>query len=94
MSVIYALATPPAQSAICVFRVSGKGCLDALPELFSSQLVEPRYFYKTEMISKGNFVDSVAVVFFKGPKSFTGEDSFEVYAHGGLAVMSKVVRSL
>ena len=93
MSVIYALATPPAQSAICVFRVSGKGCLDALPELFSSQLVEPRYFYKTEMLSKGNFVDSVAVVFFKGPKSFTGEDSFEVYAHGGLAVMSKVVEA-
>ncbi len=93
MSVIYALATPPAQSAICVFRVSGNGCLDALPELFGSQLVEPRYFYKTEMLSKGNFVDSVAVVFFKGPKSFTGEDGFEVYAHGGLAVMSKVVEA-
>jgi len=91
MSVIYALATPPAQSAICVFRVSGKGCLDALPKLFSSRLDEPRYFYKTEMLNKGSFVDSVAVVFFKGPKSFTGEDSFEVYAHGGLAVMSKVV---
>ena len=91
MSVIYALATPPAQSAICVFRVSGEGCLDALPKLFSTNLVEPRYFYKTEMLDKGSFVDSVAVVFFKGPKSFTGEDSFEVYAHGGLAVMSKVV---
>ena len=93
MSVIYALATPPAQSAICVFRVSGKGCLDALPELFNTQLVEPRYFYKTEMYSKGFFVDSVAVVFFKGPKSFTGEDGFEVYAHGGLAVMSKIVEA-
>ena len=93
MSIIYALATPPAQSAICVFRVSGKGCLEALPELFSSQLVEPRYFYKTEMLNKGSFVDSVAVVFFKGPKSFTGEDGFEVYAHGGLAVMSKVVEA-
>ena len=91
MSVIYALATPPAQSAICIFRVSGEGCLDALPKLFSSDLDEPRFFYKTEMLDKGNFVDSVAVVFFKGPKSFTGEDGFEVYAHGGLAVMSKVV---
>ena len=93
MSIIYALATPPAQSAICVFRVSGNGCLDALPELFNSQLVEPRYFYKTEMLSRGVFVDSVAVVFFKGPKSFTGEDGFEVYAHGGLAVMSKIVEA-
>ena len=91
MSIIYALATPPAQSAICVFRVSGEGCLDALSTLFNSKLVEPRYFYKTEMLYKGVFIDSVAVVFFKGPKSFTGEDSFEVYAHGGLAVMSKIV---
>ena len=93
MSVIYALATPPAQSAICVFRVSGKGSLEALPKLFSSVLVEPRYFYKTEMFNKGSFVDSVAVVFFKEPKSFTGEDGFEVYAHGGLAVMTKVVEA-
>ena len=93
MSIIYALATPPAQSAICVFRVSGKGCLEALPKLFSSELVEPRYFYKTEMLNKGDFIDSVAVVFFEGPKSFTGEDSFEVYAHGGLAVMSKIVEA-
>ena len=93
MSIVYALATPPAQSAICVFRVSGKGCLKVLPELFSSKLDEPRYFYKTEMYSKGFFVDSVAVVFFKGPKSFTGEDGFEVYAHGGLAVMSKIVEA-
>jgi len=93
MPVVYALATPPAQSAICVFRVSGKGCLEALPQLFNSKLVEPRYFYKTEMFNGGCFVDSVAVVFFRGPKSFTGEDGFEVYAHGGLAVMSKVVEA-
>tara|TARA_B100000941_G_scaffold132233_1_gene93478 strand:- start:481 stop:1800 length:1320 start_codon:yes stop_codon:yes gene_type:complete len=93
MSIIYALATPPAQSAICVFRVSGKGSLKALPKLFSSALNEPRRFYKTDMLNNGNFVDSVAVVFFKGPKSFTGEDGFEVYAHGGLAVMSKVVEA-
>ena len=93
MSIVYALATPPAQSAICVFRVSGQGCLKFLPELFGSKLDVPRYFYKTEMYSKGFFVDSVAVVFFKEPKSFTGEDGFEVYAHGGLAVMSKIVEA-
>ena len=69
MSIVYALATPPAQSAICVFRVSGSGCLDALPKLFNTRLVEPRYFYKTEMLSKGNFVDSVAVVFLRGLKA-------------------------
>jgi len=34
MSVVFALATPPAKSAICVFRVSGSGCLKKLVDLF------------------------------------------------------------
>ena len=33
MSVVFALATPPAKSAICVFRVSGAGCLGGLSRL-------------------------------------------------------------
>ena len=31
------------------------------------------------------------MISFKGPESYTGEDSFEVYAHGGLGVMSLFV---
>jgi tRNA modification GTPase len=33
----------------------------------------------------------VGVIFFEGPSSYTGEDSFEIYAHGGLAVMGSIV---
>ena len=36
-------------------------------------------------------VDTVGVIFFEGPSSYTGEDSFEIYAHGGLAVMGSIV---
>ena len=36
-------------------------------------------------------VDRVGLVVFHGPKSYTGEDSFEVHAHGSLAVMSNIV---
>ena len=43
------------------------------------------------MLITNVIVDSVGVVFFKGPESYTGEDSFEVYAHGGLGVMSLIV---
>ena len=31
------------------------------------------------------------MILFKGPESYTGEDSFEVYAHGSLGVMSLIV---
>ena len=44
MSVVYALATPAARSAICVFRVSGKGCLDRLSVLFGDVSIPPRVF--------------------------------------------------
>jgi tRNA modification GTPase len=36
-------------------------------------------------------IDTVGVIFFEGPSSYTGEDSFEIYAHGGLAVMGSIV---
>ena len=92
MSVVFALATPPAKSAICVFRVSGSGCLDKLKILTGSAPQKPRTFYLRPFLDKnGNLVDSVGLVFFRGPDSYTGEDSFEVYAHGGLGVMALVV---
>ena len=31
-------------------------------------------------------------MWFPGPKSYTGEDSFEVYAHGSLGIMSNIVK--
>ena len=87
MSVVYALATPPAKSAICVFRVSGEGCLDALEGLFKKRPKEHGFFCVRDMYLNNEIVDSVGLISFKGPKSYTGEDSFEVYGHGGLGVM-------
>ena len=67
---IFALATPIAQSAIGVFRVSGAGCCDVFWE--------------------GALVDRCSVVFYSGPHSYTGEDSVEVFCHGGLSVIKSL----
>ena len=91
MSVVYALATPPAKSAICVFRVSGEGCLDALDELFKKKPKEHGFFCVRDMYLNNEIIDSVGLISFKGPKSYTGEDSFEVYGHGGLGVMGLIM---
>ncbi|MDC1149126.1 tRNA uridine-5-carboxymethylaminomethyl(34) synthesis GTPase MnmE [Gammaproteobacteria bacterium] len=92
MSVVFALATPPAKSAICVFRVSGSGCLEKIKVLTGSSPNKPRTFYLKTLLNKdGGLVDKVGMVFFKGPESYTGEDSFEIYAHGGLGVMALIV---
>ena len=45
MSVVFALATPPAKSAICVFRVSGDGCHKSLKKIFSRESCGFNRFY-------------------------------------------------
>ena len=92
MSVVFALATPPAKSAICIFRVSGPGCLSKISELVGSTLEKNKRFYLRPVKNRsGDVVDRVGIISFKGPDSYTGEDSFEVYAHGGLGVMAMLV---
>lgn len=91
MNTVYALATPASKSALCVFRVSGDGCLDSLDVIFNNSLKEPRTFYHRSLVFEEKVIDRVGVVFFQGSSGFTGEDSFEIYAHGGLAVMGSIV---
>tara|TARA_B100000963_G_scaffold329902_1_gene319628 strand:+ start:2079 stop:3392 length:1314 start_codon:yes stop_codon:yes gene_type:complete len=93
MSVVFALATPPAKSAICVFRVSGAGCLDGLSKLIKKSGYGFGSFHLKSFFGSNGLIDKAGLVVFKGPNSYTGEDSFEVYAHGGLAVMSSFIKA-
>ena len=91
MSVVFALATPPAKSAICVFRISGSGCFDGLSKLIKGSGYDFGSFHLKSFFDGDGLIDKAGLVVFKGPNSYTGEDSFEVYAHGSLAVMSSFV---
>ena len=91
MSVVFALATPPAKSAICIFRVSGPGCHKGLKLLTNKSSFEHGRFFLSSIFDKGSLVDRAGLIVFEGPNSYTGEDSFEVYAHGGLGVMASMV---
>ena len=93
MSVVFALATPPAKSAICIFRVSGAGCLDGLSKIIKGSEYGFGTFHLKSFFGSGGLIDKAGLVVFKGPNSYTGEDSFEVYAHGSLAVMSSFVKA-
>ena len=93
MSIVFALATPPAKSAICVFRVSGAGCFRGLSKLIKGSEYAIGSFHVKSFFRAAGLIDKAGLVVFKGPNSYTGEDSFEVYAHGGLAVMSSFVKA-
>ena len=70
------------------------GVLTALSSLFGEADIPPRFFSVRPFYNSGVLVDTVGVLVFSGDKSYTGEDSFEVHAHGGLGVMSLITEAL
>ena len=55
---------------------------------------QPRMAVFGEVVRDGVRVDDVVVTVFRGPKSFTGEDTVEVACHGGVLVTRRVLETL
>ena len=92
---IFALSTPWGISGISVIRVSGKGCRNLVKTMCSIKSPEPRYIYNCNLKDKqSNIIDNIMVVYFNSPKSFTGEDMLELYTHGSIAVIKRVLAEL
>ncbi len=91
---IFALATPPGQSALAVIRISGQRAFD-VPGLFHCEVGAPkqatRMFLKAE---DGSIIDDVITLAFAGPQSATGEDILEIYCHGSMAVIQDILDRL
>ena len=62
MSVVFALATPPAKSAICVFRVSGPGCHKGLKLLTKKKSFEHGKFFLSSIFDKDVLIDRAGLV--------------------------------
>ena len=84
---IFALATPVAQSAIGVFRVSGVGCCEKFNRALNKPISDYRKVFLRDVVWDGVLIDRCSVVFYSAPSSYTGEDSVEVFCHGGLSII-------
>lgn len=99
---IAAIATPPGEGAIGIVRMSGKECVKIMGRVFkrSKALTKvgmaPGRLYHGHVIDSksGEAIDEVMAVFMKGPRSYTGEDVAEIYAHGGQVVLARVLLAL
>ena len=58
MSVVFALATPPAKSAICVFRVTGDGCHKVLKKISEISGVITSFISENRLENKENLIFS------------------------------------
>lgn len=98
---ICALATPYAKSALAVIRVSGDRSFDVLEEIcdrggapLSKDELRANSIFRTSIVDGKNVVDECMTAVYKSPKSFTGEDSFEIISHGSLIVIRELLALL
>ncbi|MBZ5551810.1 MAG: tRNA uridine-5-carboxymethylaminomethyl(34) synthesis GTPase MnmE [Acidobacteriia bacterium] len=98
---IVAISTPPGRSGIGVIRLSGDNALAVARNLMAAKgspesvaALSPRYAERIDLVdpSSGALIDEVVVTFFKGPKSYTGEDVVEISCHGSPVVLHHVVQ--
>ncbi|UXO82910.1 tRNA uridine-5-carboxymethylaminomethyl(34) synthesis GTPase MnmE [Brucella intermedia] len=91
---IFALSSGRLPSGVAVVRISGPRVRFVL-ETIIGILPTPRYAaYKLFRARNGDPIDQGLVLFFPGPNSFTGEDCAEFHAHGGKAVVERLLAEL
>ncbi|MHB9291095.1 putative tRNA modification GTPase [Hollandina sp. SP2] len=95
---IAAPATPLAECALAVIRTSGNNALFLVASVFS----RPRTLLEAPgntlvhgwILDETEKIDEVLVSVYRGPRSYTGENSADISCHGGIATVRGVMRVL
>lgn len=93
---IAAVATPLADGAVSMIRISGDEAIAVADRLFNKDLKNQ----KANTITYGFIIDpsnnqpldEVLVSLFKGPHSFSGEDVVEINCHGGRFITKEILK--
>ncbi len=94
-STIFALSSGAVPSGVAVVRVSGPRTKDIATAVCGSVPPERKaVLSRLTDPESGEIVDEGLVLFFEGPRSFTGEDVAELHCHGGRAVVGKLLEVL
>lgn len=88
---IAAIATAPGRGGVAIIRLSGANALSIAAKMFTPTgktavaAFEPYKMY-VGLIDGGSFTDHGMAVYFKAPRSYTGEDIVEFHCHGGESI--------
>lgn len=96
---IAAISTAVGEAGIGIVRISGKNALSIANTIFKGNKVEElskdlnRKLVYGHIIDRKNhqLIDEVLISFMKGPHTYTREDMVEVYCHGGIISVRKVL---
>ena len=90
---IAAPATPLSYGGIGVIRISGDEALNIISKFFNKKIKENSINHGW-IIDNDKKIDEVIVLYFKAPKSYTGEDVIEIQTHGSPVVIKKILNLL
>lgn len=96
---VAAISTALGAAGVAVIRISGDSPLSVAEKMFKPvgktavENFEPNKMYAGEIAGDG-FTDFGLCVYFKAPKSFTGEDTVEFHSHGGVAIAQGILRKI
>ncbi len=94
---IAAIATGMTPSGIGIIRVSGEDAFSIASSVFHKKnnekirQFESHHAYYGMVCDGKNVIDEVILLVFKGPGSYTGEDTIEIQCHGGILVMRRIL---
>lgn len=92
MEAIAAISTAQGRGGIAVVRISGDDALPIARRMFSRRGdFTPNVMYPGR-IDCGGFEDFGLCVWFRAPRSFTGEDVVEFHCHGGAQIAQGVLK--
>jgi tRNA modification GTPase len=97
---IVALATPSGAGAISIIRISGQNAIEIGASVFKSIKNKDLTQQKTHtlhlghIIDEGKTLDEVLISIFKGPNSYTGENTIEISCHGSTYIQQQIIQLL
>ena len=93
---ICALSTAPGLGAIAIIRVSGPDALEVVDSMFSKSLANKTKngLYYGDLNDGDNLLDEVVISVFRGPHSYTGENTAEISCHGSPFIQQEIIKAL
>ncbi|MFN2101947.1 tRNA uridine-5-carboxymethylaminomethyl(34) synthesis GTPase MnmE [Finegoldia dalianensis] len=95
---IAAISSATGEAGIGIVRMTGEGCVDVLNSVFkrandNAELINRKMTYG-HIVDDNEIVDEVLVCYMKAPHTYTREDVVEIYTHGGVVAVRKVLEVL
>lgn len=101
MDTIAAISTAVGEAGIGIVRMSGKESISIGKEVFRAgnnekvkEIDNKRLTYGHIVDGEGGIVDEVLIAFMEEPKTYTRENMVEIYCHGGIISVRKVLELL